>query len=203
MNFCKYSDEKLIHYYRSTSDDTREDAIEVLFERYKYLVRSKAASMYIEGGENEDLIQEGMIGLYKAVMNFDESREASFATFATMCITRKIMSAVTASKSQKNIPLNTYLSFDMPAGDNDGGMRLLDMLNPDNEQNPENLFFDKENKNWMRQRLRTALSPMEKEVFDLYLQGKDYNEIAVCLKRTPKSIDNALQRIRAKAGSLL
>lgn len=205
MNFNKCSDEELILYYRNTKDDTREEAIEVLFERYKNLVRKKAAMMYIEGGENEDLIQEGMIGLYKAVMNYDESKEASFATFATMCITRKIMSAVTASKALKNVPLNTYLSFDAPVGeggDSDGDVRLLDMLHPANEQNPENLFFNKENKNSMEQKLRLSLSSLEKQVFELYLQGKDYKEIALYLKKTPKSIDNALQRIRAKAVGL-
>ena len=111
-------DEELIKLYR----DGNEDAIDIIFERYKYLVRKKAKAMYIAGGDNDDLIQEGMIGLYKAVRDYNEDRQASFATFAGMCINRHMMSAVTASNRKKNIPLNSYVSFDAPAdGDEQSG----------------------------------------------------------------------------------
>lgn len=199
MNFAKCTDEALIEMYR----EGQEPAIEALFERYKNLVRKKAKAMFLAGGDNDDLIQEGMIGLYKAVRDYDGMREASFGTFASMCINRQMVTAVTASNRKKNAPLNTYISFDLPANaDEDSDMRLVDVLVPDTEQNPENLFIDKEHTKMLEKKLFEALSIFEKQVLDLYMEGKDYREIAAILQKPAKSIDNALQRIRAKAGQI-
>lgn len=192
-------DEELIKLYR----DGNEDAIDIIFERYKYLVRKKAKAMYIAGGDNDDLIQEGMIGLYKAVRDYNEDRQASFATFAGMCINRHMMSAVTASNRKKNIPLNSYVSFDAPAdGDEQSGTRLVEVLKPDNEQNPEYMFIDREHTRLLEDKIVSALSVYEKKVLDMYLEGKDYIEIAKDLNKQPKSVDNAIQRIRIKVARI-
>ncbi len=192
-------DEELIKLYR----DGNEDAIDIIFERYKYLVRKKAKAMYIAGGDNDDLIQEGMIGLYKAVRDYNEDRQASFATFAGMCINRHMMSAVTASNRKKNIPLNSYVSFDAPAdGDEQSGTRLVEVLKPDNEQNPEYMFIDREHTRFLEDKIVSALSVYEKKVLDMYLEGKDYIEIAKELNKQPKSVDNAIQRIRIKVARI-
>lgn len=199
MGFEEYSDEVLIEFYRAG----KQPAIEVIFERYKNLVRKKAKAMYLAGGDNDDLIQEGMIGLYKAVRDFDGRKEASFATFASMCINRQMITAVTASNRKKNTPLNTYVSFDQPASsDEDNDMKLVDILQAETEQDPEKLFIDKEHTAMLEEKLLAVLSGFERQVLDLYIEGKDYQEIAKLLGRPPKSIDNALQRIRAKAGQL-
>lgn len=200
MNYHECADEVLVDMFRM--DD--ELAIEVLFDRYKNLVRRKAKAMFLAGGENDDLIQEGMIGLYKAVRDYDESKDASFATFASMCINRQIISAVTASNRKKNVPLNTYVSYDMPATmDEENEFRLVDVLPSETELNPEEVYIDKENVKYMREQLVKSLSKMEKQVFELYMQEKDYKEIAQIMGKTPKAIDNALQRIRAKAENWL
>ena len=192
-------DEELIKLYR----DGNEDAIDIIFERYKYLVRKKAKAMYIAGGDNDDLIQEGMIGLYKAVRDYNEDRQASFATFAGMCINRHMMSAVTASNRKKNIPLNSYVSFDAPAdGDEQSGTKLVEVLKPDNEQNPEYMFIDREHTRLLEDKIVSALSGYEKKVLDMYLEGKDYIEIAKELNKQPKSVDNAIQRIRIKVARI-
>ena len=170
MDFNKCSDETLIDIYRKGD----EAAIEVLFERYKDIVRKKAKAMYLAGGDSDDLIQEGMIGLYKAVRDYDDTKEAAFKTFASMCINRQLINAVAVSNRKKNIPLNTYVSFDMPAyPDEDNETRLVDRL-----------------------------SSFEKQVLQLYMEDNDYRQIAMLLGKTPKSIDNAIQRIRAKANSI-
>ncbi len=200
MNYHNCTDEMLVDMFRM--DD--ELAIEVLFDRYKNLVRRKAKAMFLAGGESDDLIQEGMIGLYKAVRDYDEEREASFATFASMCINRQIISAVTASNRKKNAPLNTYVSYDMPAvADDESEFKLVDLLPSETELNPEDVYIDKENVKYMREQLVKSLSKMERQVFELYMQEKDYKEIAKVLGKTPKAIDNALQRIRAKAENWL
>lgn len=189
-------DEELIKLYR----EGNEDAIDIIFERYKYLVRKKAKAMFIAGGDNDDLIQEGMIGLYKAVRDYDEDKQTAFSTFAGMCINRHIMSAVTASNRMKNMPLNSYVSFDAPANDDaQSGAKLIEILMPDNEQNPEYLFIDREHTRLLEDKLINALSPYEKKVLDMYLEGKDYIQIAKELDKQPKSVDNAIQRIKKKA----
>ncbi len=199
MDFNKCSDETLIDIYRKGD----EAAIEVLFERYKDIVRKKAKAMYLAGGDSDDLIQEGMIGLYKAVRDYDDKKEAAFKTFASMCINRQLINAVTVSNRKKNMPLNTYVSFDMPAyPDEDNETRLVDILKPESEQNPEKLFIDREYSDSFKKKLFDRLSGFEKQVLQLYMEDNDYRQIAMLLGKTPKSIDNAIQRIRAKANSI-
>ena len=199
MDFNKCSDETLIDIYRKGD----EAAIEVLFERYKDIVRKKAKAMYLAGGDSDDLIQEGMIGLYKAVRDYDDTKEAAFKTFASMCINRQLINAVTVSNRKKNMPLNTYVSFDMPAyPDEDNETRLVDILKTESEQNPEKLFIDREYSDSFKKKLFDRLSSFEKQVLQLYMEDNDYRQIAMLLGKTPKSIDNAIQRIRAKANSI-
>lgn len=199
MDFNKCSDETLIDIYRKGD----EAAIEVLFERYKDIVRKKAKAMYLAGGDSDDLIQEGMIGLYKAVRDYDDTKEAAFKTFASMCINRQLINAVAVSNRKKNIPLNTYVSFDMPAyPDEDNETRLVDILKSESEQNPEKLFIDREYSDSFKKKLFDRLSSFEKQVLQLYMEDNDYRQIAMLLGKTPKSIDNAIQRIRAKANSI-
>ena len=199
MDSKQCSDEELIVRYR----DGDTDAMDFIFERYKYLVRKKAKAMFLAGGDNDDLIQEGMIGLYKAIRDYNTDREASFATFASMCINRQMITAVAASNRKKNMPLNTYVSYDMPAGgDEDSDMRLVDILQSQTELNPEKLLIDKEH-NWdLKSRLKEVLSTFEQQVLTYYLEGMDYTAIAKKMQKPPKSVDNALQRIRSKAARL-
>lgn len=201
MNYHKYSDEELIFIYR----DGKEQAIEEIFERYKKIVKKKAKAMFLAGGENDDLIQEGMIGLYKAVRDYRVDMNATFFTFASMCINRQMITAVTTSNRQKNSPLNSYISFDMPAKsdiDEDKGMKLIDILQTQQETNPEKLLIEKEYMASLKERLFNVLSPFEKEVLSLYLSGDDYLRIAEKMDKTAKSIDNAIQRIKAKASKI-
>ena len=199
MDLKQCSDEELIVRYR----DGDTDAMDFIFERYKHLVRKKAKAMFLAGGDNDDLIQEGMIGLYKAIRDYNTDREASFATFASMCINRQMITAVAASNRKKNMQLNTYVSYDMPAGgDEDSDMRLVDILQSQTELNPEKLLIDKEH-NWdLKSRLKEVLSTFEQQVLTYYLEGMDYTAIAKKMQKPPKSVDNALQRIRSKAARL-
>ncbi len=199
MDLKQCSDEELIVRYR----DGDTDAMDFIFERYKHLVRKKTKAMFLAGGDNDDLIQEGMIGLYKAIRDYNTDREASFATFASMCINRQMITAVAASNRKKNMPLNTYVSYDMPAGgDEDSDMRLVDILQSQTELNPEKLLIDKEHNRDLKSRLKEVLSTFEQQVLAYYLEGMDYTAIAKKMQKPPKSVDNALQRIRSKAARL-
>ena len=199
MDLKQCSDEELIVRYR----DGDTDAMDFIFERYKHLVRKKAKAMFLAGGDNDDLIQEGKIGLYKAIRDYNTDREASFATFASMCINRQMITAVAASNRKKNMPLNTYVSYDMPAGgDEDSDMRLVDILQSQTELNPEKLLIDKEHNRDLKSRLKEVLSTFEQQVLTYYLEGMDYTAIAKKMQKPPKSVDNALQRIRSKAARL-
>ena len=199
MDLKQCSDEELIVRYR----DGDTDAMDFIFERYKHLVRKKAKAMFLAGGDNDDLIQEGMIGLYKAIRDYNTDREASFATFASMCINRQMITAVAASNRKKNMPLNPYVSYDMPAGgDEDSDMRLVDILQSQTELNPEKLLIDKEHNRDLKSRLKEVLSTFEQQGLGYYLEGMDYTAIAKKMQKPPKSVDNALQRIRSKAARL-
>ncbi len=197
MEACEYdliSDEELISRLREGS----EDIAEYLCSKYKYLVKAKAGSMYILGAENEDLIQEGMIGLFKAIRDYDPDREASFRTFANICISRQMYKLVEASQTQKSKPLNDYISIngdDTKEGENS---EFLDSLISDTDSNPENIIIDRENVSILRDKFEKMLSPFEVQVFRLRLTGMNYAEIAEVLGRDAKSTDNALNRIKTK-----
>ena len=199
MNYSQCNDEVLIALYQEGD----EKAIDELFERYKNLVRKKAKAMYLAGGDNDDLIQEGMIGLYKAVRDYQVQKEATFSTFASLCINRQIITAVTASNRKKNSPLNGYVSFDQPANaEEESDMKLIDVLQSEIEQNPEKMLIDQEYTENLQDLVEAAMSPFEKQVLKLYMDGKDYVAISDELHKSTKSIDNALQRIRNKVDKL-
>lgn len=182
-----FTDEELIEKYRSEN----EPVTDFLVEKYKYLIRQKARAMYLIGGETDDLIQEGMLGLFKAVRDFNPHKEASFQTFARLCIDRQMYHAVENSNRQKHQPLNTYISLSQEE-DYEGLFSELV------ESSAESIVIDKENAQNMETQIRSVLSPFENHVLTSYLKGNDYLRIAEEFEKSPKSIDNALQRIRSK-----
>lgn len=204
MNTDKYegaSDAELI----LRSREGQSDITDYLMEKYKDLVKSKARSMFILGADNDDLIQEGMIGLFKAIRDYDAGRDASFYTFAELCISRQIYTAVQASRRQKHVPLNNYISLYGNVSENaDGDEKyLIDALQPTGDKSPEELIIDRENTDILEQRIEESLSTFEKQVLDLYVTGMSYVQIAKVLGRDEKSTDNALQRLKAKIKKIL
>jgi RNA polymerase sporulation-specific sigma factor len=182
-------------------------AMDFLLEKYKHLVRSKAKALFLIGGDRDDLIQEGMIGLYKALRDFQSNKENSFFNFADLCISRQIYSAIKASNRKKNIPLNTYISLYAPAygdnGDTEEKETLVDIIHQKYVSNPEELVIDKENTSMIEYELVRRLSDLEKQVLNLYMQDLKYIQIAEVLSKEPKTIDNALTRIKTKLNQVL
>lgn len=197
--YSQFSDGELIDRLRG--GDSR--IMDYIMDKYKNLVRSKAKSMYILGGDNEDLIQEGMIGLFKAIRDYDCGRDASFYTFADLCISRQMYTAVQASHRQKHWPLNTYVSLYGSGREDSEEMELAEALPPDQDQNPETLFIDRERVEYLEGQIEKELSSFEKQVLDLYLTGMSYSQIAKVLGREEKSTDNALQRLKGKIKKML
>ncbi len=199
--YARCSDSELIDRLRRGETPV----MDYICDKYKNLVRSKAKSMFILGGDSEDLIQEGMIGLFKAVRDFDSGRDASFRTFAELCISRQMYTAVQASKRQKHVPLNTYVSLDGVDGAQEGqeGSGLAELLADRAEQSPEELFLDKERVVYLEDAIERELSEFERQVLDLYMTGMRYSEIAKVLGRDEKATDNALQRLKAKIRRML
>lgn len=193
QDFAQTSDEELIVRLR----DGDERITDYIMDKYKNLVRSKAGSMYILGGDRDDLIQEGMIGLFKAIRDYDSGRDASFFTFAELCISRQMYSAVQAAGRMKHIPLNSYISLYQTEEHGEEEKRILDIL-ADNGLNPEDLVIDKENVESLEKQIDKELSSFEKQVFELYMTGMSYSQIAKVLGRDDKSTDNALQRLKTK-----
>lgn len=197
------SDEDIIALIR----DNDPDAMDYMLNRYKNLVRKKAKALYLIGGDKDDLIQEGMIGLYKAIRDYNPDKDNSFHNFADLCISRQIYSAIKASNRKKNLPLNTYVSLYAPAyGENtdlEDKESLVDLMYENKISNPEELVIDKESTNMLEYELVRHLSQFEKDVLDLYLFDFNYLQIADKLKKEPKSIDNALQRIKLKLNKVL
>lgn len=178
--------------------------MDYICDKYKNLVRSKAKSMFILGADNEDLIQEGMIGLFKAVRDYDMGRDASFLTFAELCVSRQMYTAVQASRRQKHLPLNTYVSLDSSGIDDDReGMSLAELLPDRMEPGPEELFLDKERVSYLERQIEKELSEFEKQVLDLYITGMSYSQIAGVLGRDGKATDNALQRLKSKIRKMI
>ena len=191
------TDEELIDRQRSGE----RQIMDYIMDKYKNLVRKKAKSMHILGADNDDLIQEGMIGLFKAVRDYDPGRDASFYTFADLCISRQMYKAVQATRREKHTPLNTYVSLyaDMAEAENDGNStELVNVIASAVETNPEQLMIDRENVADIEAIIEKELSSFEKQVLDLYITGMSYSQIAGVLSRDAKSTDNALQRLKAK-----
>lgn len=199
--YDRMTDEQLIQELRKGD----RAIMDYIMDKYKSMVRKKARAMFLLGGENDDLIQEGMIGLIKAVRDYDLSQGNSFSSFAELCVSRQMYSAIEASKRKKHFPLNSYISlYEESDAHQDGKkMQLIDMIEPQQETDPEALYFSREYTEAFVEQLKDMLSPFENHVLYLHLMGTDYKKIAEILEKSPKSIDNALQRIRGKAEKML
>lgn len=173
-------------------------AMEYLMSKYKCFVRNKSRSYFMTGGDRDDIIQEGMIGLYKAIRDYDIDKPASFKSFAEICITRQILTAIKTATRQKHIPLNSYVSLNKPVYNEDSERTLLDMIQGSRETDPMELFIVNENVKFVEMKMAEILSDLEMEVFKYYVEGKSYEEIAVEVNKDLKSIDNALQRVKKK-----
>lgn len=196
-------------YYEMYEDLTDEEVVELarendalaqeyLINKYKNFVRAKARSYFLVGADREDIIQEGMIGLYKAIRDFRSDKLASFRAFAELCITRQIITAIKTATRQKHIPLNSYVSLNKPIFDEDSDRTLLDVLPISKITDPEELVISREEFIDIEEKMEEFLSDLEWKVLMAYLEGKSYQEIATDLNRHVKSIDNALQRVKRK-----
>lgn len=188
------SDEDIV----TEAKDGNTIALEFLINKYKNFVKAKARSYFLIGADREDIIQEGMIGLYKAIRDFKGDKLSSFRAFAELCITRQIITAIKTATRQKHIPLNSYVSLNKPIYDEDSDRTLLDILSGTKITDPEELMINREEYNDIEFKMGEILSDLEWKVLTLYLEGKSYQEIAVDLRRHVKSIDNALQRVKRK-----
>ncbi|MDQ0340168.1 RNA polymerase sporulation-specific sigma factor [Caldalkalibacillus uzonensis] len=173
-------------------------ALEYLINKYKSFVRAKARSYFLIGADREDIIQEGMIGLYKSIRDYKEDKLTSFKAFAELCITRQMITAIKTATRQKHIPLNSYVSLDKPIYDEESDRTLLDILCGTKVTDPEELIINQEEFDDIEVKMSEILSDLERRVLMLYLDGRSYQEIAVDLNRHVKSIDNALQRVKRK-----
>ena len=173
-------------------------ALEYLLNKYKNFVRTKARSYFLIGADHEDIVQEGMIGLYKAIRDYKEDKQKSFRAFAELCITRQIITAIKTATRQKHIPLNNYVSLNRPIYDEDSDRTLLDVITEEVPSNPEEMLINREDLSVIEGRIGQMLSDLEKEVLVHYMEGKSYVEIGEAMGRHVKSIDNALQRIKRK-----
>ena len=178
-------------------------AQEYMINKYESYVKSKAKSYFLIGADKEDIYQEGMIGLYKAIRDFNSGRQASFKAFAELCISRQIITAIKTATRQKHIPLNTYISLNKPIYDDESDRTLLDILSSIRVCNPEELIVSQEEMVQIEKYMAKSLSELEKQVLNSYMDGKTYQEIACTLDRDAKSIDNALQRVKKKLENCL
>lgn len=192
--YANMKDEDIVEV--ATTSDPR--ALEYLITKYKNFVRVKARSYFLIGADREDIIQEGMIGLYKAIRDYDRDKLTSFRAFAELCITRQIITAIKTATRQKHIPLNSYISLNKPIYDEESDRTLLDVISGAKITDPEELIISSEELYSMESKVVELLSDLEWEVLMAYLDGKSYQEIADELNRHVKSIDNALQRVKRK-----
>jgi RNA polymerase sporulation-specific sigma factor len=174
------------------------DALDFLIHKYQNFVRAKARSYFLVGADKEDIIQEGMIGLYKAIRDFKEDKLTSFKAFAELCITRQMITAIKTATRQKHIPLNSYVSLDKPIYDDESDRTLMDVISGTKATDPEELIINREEVDDIEIKMAELLSDLERKVLVLYLDGRSYQEISEELNRHVKSIDNALQRVKRK-----
>ena len=200
-NYETMTDEQLIENLRKGEAGITD----YIMDKYKFLVKQKAKAMYLLGGENDDLIQEGMIGLFKAIRDYNPEQKTSFYSFAELCISRQMYTAIKTSQRQKHMPLNSYVSIYERNDESreESQPPLIEQLQTEKDNNPEELFLNKEYYAMMEQELKQNLSTLESRVLYLHLLGEDYQRIAKLLDKSPKSIDNALQRIKGKMSHLL
>jgi len=194
INFESLPDEEVVELIKAGNIK----ALEYLLDKYKNFVRAKARSYFLIGADREDIVQEGMIGLYKSIRDYKEDKLTSFKAFAELCITRQIITAIKTATRQKHIPLNSYVSLDKPIYDEDSDRTLLDILCGTKVSDPEEMIINQEEYDDIEVKMSEILSDLERKVLMLYLDGRSYQEIAVDLNRHVKSIDNALQRVKRK-----
>ena len=192
--YSEFTDEQIVEM----SHDGDSGAEEFLLNKYKNFVRSKARSYFLIGADHEDIVQEGMIGLYKAIRDFKSEKLSSFRAFAELCITRQIITAIKTATRQKHIPLNSYVSLNKPLYDEESDRTLLDVIMEGRIPDPAEMIINRENLGNIHNKINEVLSGLEQEVLRAYLDGKSYQEIAETLGRHVKSIDNALQRVKRK-----
>lgn len=190
----EYSDEQLVEEVHQGSTE----ALDYLITKYRLFVKAKARSYFLIGADREDIVQEGMIGLYKAIRDFKEEKLSSFRAFAELCITRQIITAIKTATRQKHIPLNSYVSLDKPIFDEESDRTLMDVITSTDSKDPEHLMIYREEYSHLEEKIGEILSELEQQVLALYLDGQSYNEISEELNRHVKSIDNALQRVKRK-----
>lgn len=193
--FDSMTDEEIVF---DAQENNNVLAQEYLLHKYRNFVRAKARSYFLIGAEREDIIQEGMIGLYKAIRDFKTDKQASFRAFAELCVTRQIITAIKTATRQKHIPLNSYVSLNKPIYEEDSDRTLLDVISGVKVANPEDMIISQEEFADIEDKMNEILSDLEWQVLMSYLDGKSYQEIAVDLNRHIKSIDNALQRVKRK-----
>ncbi|CCF03632.1 RNA polymerase sporulation-specific sigma factor [Bacillus velezensis CAU B946] len=194
MQFCQLEDEQVIEKVHVGDSD----ALDYLITKYRNFVRAKARSYFLIGADREDIVQEGMIGLYKSIRDFREDKLTSFKAFAELCITRQIITAIKTATRQKHIPLNSYVSLDKPIFDEESDRTLLDVISGAKTLNPEEMIINQEEFDDIEMKMGELLSDLERKVLVLYLDGRSYQEISDDLNRHVKSIDNALQRVKRK-----
>jgi RNA polymerase sporulation-specific sigma factor len=192
--YAGMSDEEIVEL----AQQGEQFAVEYLVDKYKNFVRAKARSYFLIGADKEDIIQEGMIGLFKAIRDYKLDKLTSFRAFAELCITRQIITAIKTATRQKHIPLNSYVSLNKPVYDEESDRTLIDILSTTRITNPEEIIISREEFIFIEKKMGEILSSLEWKVLMAYLEGKSYQEIAVELKRHVKSIDNALQRVKRK-----
>lgn len=173
-------------------------ATDTLVERYKNFVRGKSRTYFLIGADKEDIIQEGMIGLFKSIRDFDENKQVQFRSFAELCVTRQIITAIKSATRQKHIPLNTYVSLSRPVYEDESEKTLLDLISMEYIMDPEQILINQESLGITEQRINDSLSKFERSVLELYINGKTYHEIAEILNKESKSVDNAIQRVKRK-----
>lgn len=195
--FKDYHDNEIVMMIHNGDNGAQE----FIMNKYKNLVRIKARTYFLIGADKEDIIQEGMIGLYKAIRDFNNEKKGSFSTFAELCINRQILSAIKAANRQKHIPLNSSLSLNNAA--NEDSETFIDLLSDGGLTNPEEMLINRENLYRTESKIYHSLSKLERKVLTLYLRGKSYTDIAKIMEREEKSIDNALQRIKRKVWKIL
>ena len=198
-NYTAMTDEAIAELARGYDGD----ALEYLLNKYKNFVRAKARSYFLIGADREDIVQEGMIGLYKAVRDFRSTRLTSFRAFAELCITRQIITAIKTATRQKHRPLNSYVSLSKPAYDEESDRTMMDVISSAKMSNPEEIIIGREDFSSIETKMGKVLSPLEMQVLRKYIEGKSYFEVAEELDRSVKSVDNALQRVKNKLEKLI
>lgn len=194
LTYAEISDEEVVRF----AQQGEQFAVEFLIDKYKNFVKAKARSYFLIGADREDIIQEGMIGLFKAIRDYKGDKLTTFRAFAELCITRQIITAIKTATRQKHIPLNSYVSLNKPVYDEESDRTLIDILSINKIANPEEIFISREEFLYIEKKMGEILSSLEWRVLTAYLEGKSYQEIAEELKRHVKSIDNALQRVKRK-----